>query len=110
MFSKLAAVTAVSLSVLAAATPTSFVTRQSCSTGSVQCCNTVEKASSPSAATILGGLDVVLQDLNVLVGLTCSPISIVGVGSGSACSAQTVCCEDNSHGSLISIGCVPVTA
>ena len=45
MFSKVAMITALSLSVLAVATPTSLLARQSdaCSTGPVQCCNTVEK-------------------------------------------------------------------
>ncbi|KXN92307.1 Fruiting body protein SC3 [Leucoagaricus sp. SymC.cos] len=79
-----------------------------CNTGPVQCCNTVEKASDSGAAAILGLLGIVLQDLNVLVGLTCSPITVIGAG-GSSCSAQAVCCQNNSFGSLISIGCVPVT-
>ncbi|KAF5386330.1 hypothetical protein D9757_008571 [Collybiopsis confluens] len=71
-------------------------TGNTCSTGSVQCCNTFTKASDPAASKILCGLaDVVVQDLNVGVGLTCSPV--LGVGSGG-CSAQSVCCEDNSHG------------
>ncbi|KDQ62741.1 hypothetical protein JAAARDRAFT_203806 [Jaapia argillacea MUCL 33604] len=81
-----------------------------CNTGPIQCCDTVESASSPSAAAILKTIGVVVQDVNALVGLTCSPITAVGVGSGSTCSAHPVCCTDNSWGSLISIGCVPVTA
>ncbi|KDQ62744.1 hypothetical protein JAAARDRAFT_190030 [Jaapia argillacea MUCL 33604] len=81
-----------------------------CTTGALQCCDTVEPASSPAAAGILKSIGVVVQDVNALVGLTCSPITAVGVGSGSACTANPVCCTDNSWGSLISIGCVPVTA
>ncbi|OJT15002.1 Hydrophobin-1 [Trametes pubescens] len=77
----------------------------SCSTGPVQCCNSVEKASNPVASILLGLLGIVLGP-DVVVGLTCSPISVIGVGSGS-CSANTVCCENNSHGGLISIGCIP---
>ncbi|KDQ62765.1 hypothetical protein JAAARDRAFT_30683, partial [Jaapia argillacea MUCL 33604] len=81
-----------------------------CTTGALQCCDTVESASSPTAAGILKSIGVVVQDVNALVGLTCSPITAVGVGSGSSCTANPVCCTDNSWGSLISIGCVPVTA
>ncbi|KAI9060692.1 fungal hydrophobin, partial [Trametes sanguinea] len=81
----------------------------SCSTGALQCCNSVESASDPAAASILESLGIVVQDVSALVGLTCSPINVVGVGSGSSCSANAVCCEDNSHGSLISLGCVPVS-
>ncbi|KDQ62743.1 hypothetical protein JAAARDRAFT_88337, partial [Jaapia argillacea MUCL 33604] len=95
--------------ILAVATPTPNEPASSCTTGPIQCCNTVESASSPAAAGILKSIGVVVQDVNALVGLTCSPITAVGVGSGSSCSASPVCCTDNSHGGLISIGCVPVT-
>ena len=76
MFSKLSTV-----AILAAATS---ALAQSCSTGPIQCCESVEKASDPSASKVLAGLDIVLQDLDVLVGLTCSAISVVGVGSGNS--------------------------
>ena len=59
------------------------------------------QASSKDVTTLLGLLGIVLDDLNVLVGLTCSPISVVGVGSGSACSATPVCCENNSFVSIL---------
>ncbi|KAJ3996825.1 hydrophobin 2 [Lentinula boryana] len=92
------------LATLAVATP---APRDTCSTGPVQCCQTVEPASSSGVASLLGLLGIVLQDLTVDVGLTCSPITVIG--TSSSCSAQAVCCEDNSHGGLISIGCLPVT-
>ncbi|KDQ62777.1 hypothetical protein JAAARDRAFT_87356, partial [Jaapia argillacea MUCL 33604] len=95
------------LAILAVATPTEPAS--SCTTGPIQCCNTVESASSPAAAGILASIGVVVQDVTALVGLTCSPITAIGVGSGSSCSASPVCCTDNSWGGLISIGCVPVT-
>ncbi|KAF5363307.1 hypothetical protein D9756_000200 [Leucocoprinus leucothites] len=79
----------------------------SCSTGPVQCCNTVTKASDPAASKILGLLGVVVQDLNVLVGLTCTPITVIGAG-GNSCTAQTVCCENNSFNGVIAIGCTPI--
>ncbi|OJT01980.1 Fruiting body protein SC3 [Trametes pubescens] len=109
-FSRAVALAISALPLLAAATPLEVRnTPASCSTGAIQCCESTEKASSPSAAKVLGLLGVVVQDVDVIVGLTCSPITVVGVGSGSSCNANTVCCEDNSHGGLVSIGCVPVT-
>ncbi|KAJ3859905.1 hydrophobin [Lentinula novae-zelandiae] len=88
----------VTITSLAAAIPTlPTEPASSCSTGPVQCCQTVESAQSSSAAGILSALGIVLQDLNVIVGLACDPITVIGTG-GSSCSAQTVCCEDNSHG------------
>ena len=59
-------------------------TGATCSTGPIQCCNTVEKASDPTVAKMLGGLGVVVQDVTTPIGLTCSPITVVGVGSGNA--------------------------
>ena len=84
MFAKLFTIT--SLAILAAATPTpgGGSGSGSCSTGPIQCCNTVEKASDPAAAGILSSIGVVVQDVNALVGLTCSPVTVVGVGSSGS--------------------------
>ncbi|KDQ57933.1 hypothetical protein JAAARDRAFT_114005, partial [Jaapia argillacea MUCL 33604] len=99
-----------SVASLAAAIPTGLQSRGGdCNTGPIQCCQSVQSAQSDAVTTLLGLLGVVLGNTDVLVGLTCSPISVVGVGSGTSCSASPVCCSDNSYGSLISIGCVPVT-
>ncbi|KAH7921165.1 fungal hydrophobin, partial [Leucogyrophana mollusca] len=79
-----------------------------CDTGDLQCCNSVESASSPSATALLGLLGIVLSSVDVLVGLTCDPISAIGIGSGATCNAEPVCCENNSFNGLISLGCSPV--
>ncbi|KAJ8073561.1 hypothetical protein PM082_011839 [Marasmius tenuissimus] len=99
--------TLATLATLAVATPTPGE-GGNCNTGPVQCCNTVTDAQDPAAAGVLALLGIVLQDLNVAVGLTCSPVTVIGAGGGG-CSANPVCCSDNSHGGVISIGCVPVT-
>ncbi|KAK1222964.1 hypothetical protein PQX77_014164 [Marasmius sp. AFHP31] len=79
----------------------------SCTSG-LQCCESTSTASDPAVTKILDGLGITLSDLNVLVGLTCSPITVVG--SSSSCGGSTtVYCDDTTHGTLISIGCVPVT-
>ncbi|KAJ7591626.1 hypothetical protein C8J56DRAFT_936017 [Mycena floridula] len=65
-------------------------------------------ASSPGMSNILGGLaGINLSSITGLVGVGCSPITVIGVGNG-ACSTTTVNCQDNSH-SEISLGCIPVT-
>ncbi|KAI0675092.1 fungal hydrophobin [Trametes maxima] len=99
MIARVAVATALALPILAAA--------QSCNTGPIQCCNSVKSASSQEAQSVLGALGVVVGDITAAVGFGCSPISVVGAGAG-ACSATPVCCENNSFGSLISIGCVPI--
>jgi hypothetical protein len=87
MFSKLPIAIVSSLAILAAATPvpTDGGSTNQCTSGTQQCCNTVTKASDPAASLLLGLLGIVVQDVNVLVGLTCSPITVIGVGSGSWC-------------------------
>ncbi|KAK1224763.1 hypothetical protein PQX77_012310 [Marasmius sp. AFHP31] len=74
----------------------------------VRCCETVTTASDPAAVKACALLGIVVQDVNALVGLNCSPITVVGGGNG-ACSGIKVTCTDNSHDNLISLGCVPVT-
>ncbi|PIL27535.1 hypothetical protein GSI_10686 [Ganoderma sinense ZZ0214-1] len=79
-----------------------------CSTGPVQCCNSVGTANDAGFGAILGLLGIVLQGVEGLLGLGCSPITVVGVGSGNACSSNVVCCQNNNVGGLISIGCIPI--
>ncbi|KAJ3551688.1 hypothetical protein NP233_g13033 [Leucocoprinus birnbaumii] len=79
----------------------------SCNTGSIQCCNTVQDASSTGVSQLAGLLGIALGSITGLVGLNCSPLSILGVG-GNSCSAQPVCCTGNSFSGLISLGCNPI--
>ena len=121
MFARLAAFTMSALPLLAAATPApgggqSGGGGSRCNTGSIQCCQSTEtvslavknsptrlqstyhaQASSVTGAALLGLLGIVVQDVNVLLGIDCSPINVVGVGSSDSCSTSQVCCEDNSH-------------
>ncbi|PBK59390.1 vegetative mycelium hydrophobin 1, partial [Armillaria solidipes] len=76
-------------------------------TGTAQCCDSTESVSFPNVATLLGTLGVVVGDLTANVGVTCSPISVIGVG-GTSCSSQTVCCDDNHYNGLVSLGCTPL--
>lgn len=137
MFARLSTVaTFASLAVLAVATPmevkrggapppvtkTTTVTvtasppastASPCSTGPIQCCNSLEsvcrvfrsrvwrqltqfslQADSGAGSLLLGLLGVVVQGLDVVLGLDCSPISVIGVGGGS-CNSNVVCCQNN---------------
>ncbi|KAI0667102.1 hydrophobin 2 [Trametes maxima] len=107
MFSRAVAVAFAAMPLLAVATP--LEARQTCSTGAIQCCQQTATADDASVSALLGLLGIVLQDVTALVGLDCSPINVVGVGSGNACSANVVCCQNNNVGGLISIGCLPIS-
>ncbi|KAM5537116.1 hypothetical protein V8D89_009262 [Ganoderma adspersum] len=89
-------------------TATSPEPTSSCTTGPIQCCGSIQSPTDHDASAILGLLGIVIEGLDVLVGLTCSPINVIGVGSGSSCTANVVCCQNNNVGGLISIGCVPI--
>ncbi|EJD03535.1 fungal hydrophobin, partial [Fomitiporia mediterranea MF3/22] len=95
-----------SLAILAVATPTPQSAGQ-CDTGALQCCQSVQDSNSNPISVLLGLLGVVLGPVNIPVGVTCSPITVVGAG-GTSCSAQPVCCENNSFNGLIALGCTPI--
>ncbi|KAF8897799.1 hydrophobin-251 [Infundibulicybe gibba] len=99
----------VVLATLAVATPTrrTDTPASQCNTGDLQCCNSAQAADSSSIAGLLSLLGIVVQDVTALVGVNCSPISVIGI-SGNSCSAQPVCCTDNSFHGLVSLGCTPV--
>ncbi|KAI0635195.1 fungal hydrophobin-domain-containing protein [Trametes polyzona] len=79
-----------------------------CSTGSLQCCQSIGGADDPVIGVILGLLGVVVDTVGGLLGLQCSPIKIIGLGHDSACESNVVCCENNNVGGLISIGCIAI--
>ncbi|KIJ25113.1 hypothetical protein M422DRAFT_193853 [Sphaerobolus stellatus SS14] len=54
-----------------------------CNTGDAQCCNSVTTASDPSAAALIGLLGIVVRSVDVLVGLGCTPITVINVGHGA---------------------------
>ncbi|KAK7438439.1 Hydrophobin-3 [Stygiomarasmius scandens] len=110
MFSRLStlvvAITAASLAV-AVPTPGGAPAGGQCNTGSIQCCNSVQDASSSGVSTLAGLLGIVLGPITGQVGLTCNPISVIGIG-GNSCSAQPVCCTGNNFNGLIVAGCTPI--
>ncbi|KAJ3574780.1 hypothetical protein NP233_g1523 [Leucocoprinus birnbaumii] len=103
---KLSALVAAALTTSAIAAPNGG-SGSSCSTGPIQCCNSVQSAGSSAASVLLAAVGAVVQDVNVPIGITCSPINVIGVG-GNSCSAQTVCCENNSFHGVVAIGCTPI--
>ncbi|KAF5310400.1 hypothetical protein D9758_016957 [Tetrapyrgos nigripes] len=99
--------TVAALASLAAANPLEVRQAGQCNTGPIQCCNAVRPASDPVVYALLRLLGIVVQDPNLPVGVTCSPISVIGVG-GNSCSAQPVCCQNNSFNGIVALGCTPI--
>ncbi|KAL9713316.1 Hydrophobin-3 [Leucoagaricus gongylophorus] len=78
-----------------------------CDTGPIQCCNQVQSSDSSVVSLLAGLLGIVLGPIEGLVGLSCSPLSVVG-GSNS-CTAQPVCCTGNNFSGLLVLGCTPIS-
>ncbi|KAJ3512705.1 hypothetical protein NLJ89_g3374 [Agrocybe chaxingu] len=91
---------------LAAATAIPAAANQ-CNTGPIQCCNQTGTAKDTAIAKILGLLGVVVGDITAIVGVNCNPITVIGAG-GNSCTAQPVCCTNNSFNGLIALGCIPI--
>jgi hypothetical protein len=106
MFSKLSVVVTSVLITLAAAIPNS--TPPVTTPSSPQCCSSVQSSSSSAASIVAAILGLDLTGLNVPVGLSCSPITVVG----NNCGGTTVTCDspEKQWGGLIAINCIPITA
>ncbi|KAF9259442.1 fungal hydrophobin [Marasmius fiardii PR-910] len=75
-----------------------------------QCCKqvqTVDQANASGIGGLLTLIGVAVGDITALVGLNCSPITVIGGGNG-ACNTNTVNCQGSAFGGLINIGCVPI--
>lgn len=81
LFNKFALLAFVPL--LAVATPTPQTSQ--CNVGSLSCCDSTQTASSLSSPILglLSLLGVVVGDITGEVGLTCSPITVIGVSGTS---------------------------
>ncbi|KAN0080177.1 Fungal hydrophobin domain containing protein [Tylopilus felleus] len=82
--------------------------RDTCSTGSINCCNSVQ--TYKSAQGYLTKHNIVLPvdlDVSALLGIECSGITAIGV-SGTSCTAQTACCNGDTFNGLVTLGCSPI--
>ncbi|KAF6756253.1 hydrophobin-251 [Ephemerocybe angulata] len=106
-------ITALALASVAVAVPTGGpilpppIPASQCNTGPVQCCNSVQSAGDPSLAALFALLGISVTDVNAIVGLTCTPISVIAL-PGNSCSAQPVCCTNNTFNGVVALGCTPV--
>ncbi|KAJ7732933.1 hydrophobin 2 [Mycena maculata] len=106
MFPKLSVVATSVLITLAAAIPNNTPPPVTPPTSN-QCCASVVPASSSAASLVAAIVGLDLSGLLVDVGLSCSPITVLG----NNCGGTTVTCDapEEEWGSLIAINCIPIT-
>ena len=80
MFAKSAVATTL---LVLAATVAANEPASSCSTGPVQCCDSTSSTVTPAIAALFSLVGISAQNVAVPIGVTCSPITVVGVGSGA---------------------------
>ncbi|KAJ6472545.1 hydrophobin [Mycena sanguinolenta] len=107
MFSKLSLATVSVLLTLAAAIPNGTPPPPVTPPTSNQCCASVVPASNGAASLVAAILGLDLSGILVDVGLSCSPITVLG----NNCGGTTVTCDapEEEWGGLIAINCIPIT-
>ncbi|KAJ7149691.1 hydrophobin [Mycena filopes] len=105
MFSKLFVISV--LATLAAAIPQYGPAPPVTPPTSPQCCNSVVSSTSTAASAVAALVGLDLTGLDVPIGLSCSPITVIG----NNCGGTTVTCDapKNEWGGLIAINCIPIT-
>ncbi|KAJ2917058.1 hypothetical protein MD484_g3343, partial [Candolleomyces efflorescens] len=115
MLSRVAAIfTILFMTIFASASAIDLVARTdpppqlpTCSTGPIQCCNSVQSnVNNPIVKLIVGLLNIVVP-IVPLVGITCSPV--LSILQANACTGQTVCCSNNNFNGVINLGCSPIS-
>ncbi|KAG2064743.1 hydrophobin [Suillus decipiens] len=79
-----------------------------CNTGTISCCDSTYAYGDPSLTKITSGLGISLDPFEGFAGVDCSPMSVVGAGSGAVCTQEPVCCSGNTYYGIINIGCSPI--
>ncbi|KDR72953.1 hypothetical protein GALMADRAFT_252313 [Galerina marginata CBS 339.88] len=106
-FAILAVATATTTVTVAGSPTATAIPANQCNTASIQCCNALQGSGSSVVSLLLNLLGIVIDGAEALVGITCTPISVLGLGQGD-CSDKPVCCQNNDFNGLIAIGCVPI--
>ncbi|OCB87596.1 fungal hydrophobin [Sanghuangporus baumii] len=98
---------AIASAAVAVAIPAPVPGSGSCSTGQMQCCDSISPNNSTDDQSLTGLIAAGLQGTSVPIGVNCIPISAIGLGSAGTCSSQAACCDDVTSG-LVGLNCSPV--
>ncbi|KAF8063161.1 hypothetical protein FPV67DRAFT_1672200 [Lyophyllum atratum] len=68
----------------------------------------VQSSDSSAVAALLDLLGIVIQGVAVPIGITCTPIDVLGIGAGGAGTAQPVCYSNNEFHGVVAVGCTSI--
>ena len=89
MFAKVALFVAAALAASVAASPID----NSCNSGPVMCCGSLNAHDSKAATGILSEVSVAVSAVTAMVGAECNPITGIGAGTGANwCVFFLLCC------------------
>ncbi|PFH54128.1 hypothetical protein AMATHDRAFT_98784, partial [Amanita thiersii Skay4041] len=66
-----------------------------CDVGTLQCCQSLQRADGATSQNEAGLLPIGLGNLGVFLGIECIPIAALVGLDGNSCSAQPACCFEN---------------
>ncbi|KAG0708441.1 fungal hydrophobin [Suillus ampliporus] len=81
-----------------------------CDTGAIKCCNNSTTYDSEVAQTIFAKYNLVgvAAIVDAVVGLECSPVTVIGTSKSCSANQQPLCCEDNKYNGAVNLGCSPI--
>ncbi|KAJ3563121.1 hypothetical protein NP233_g9144 [Leucocoprinus birnbaumii] len=104
MFTQLTTVIAFAFTMAVNAVPQNNQ-NVACTSGETQCCSSVQTAqNNGSLSDVLRGVGAVVNS-GIPVGVDGSPFVTLGV-SGTSCSGQVVCCQNNKFSGVVALGCM----
>ncbi|KAH7922911.1 hydrophobin, partial [Leucogyrophana mollusca] len=80
-----------------------------CNTGSASCCNSTQTAQQAQASGLLAKLGLSVGQITGLIGVDCTPITVIGTEGTCKATQEAVCCTDNGFQAGINLGCSPAT-
>ncbi|KAF8063153.1 hydrophobin 2 [Lyophyllum atratum] len=107
-FTSLAAATKPTTTVTTTPQPTGTQPASQCGTENLHCCDTIQYSDSSAIAPLLHTLNIVIEGVATPIGITCTPINVLGIGSDGPCAGQPVCCQNNDFHGVVAIACVPI--
>ncbi|TFK18108.1 hypothetical protein FA15DRAFT_628293 [Coprinopsis marcescibilis] len=82
-----------------------------CGARNMKCCNLISASNDSVLGPVLNTLGVVVGDVAKLVGISCTPLDLLGLTQSKECQGHPLCCEGQDFSGvlgIVSVGCTPI--